>query len=223
MSAAPETPRTVSPALLTATAETLRRLGPRQFSLTSVADAAGVSRGTVHNALGSRDRAIKTALDHLASAFVETMAAEVEKAETLTDQVAAAAVLICAHRQKSDFVAPSGINESILLLLLRNTGEDLMRRAIELWKPLVKAAQSNGEVGPGVDPSRAGEWIVRVLFSFELLPPVSVNLESPRAVRRFVTDHVVVGLTGGQERSDRGIKHGGQERSDRGIKHGGAR
>ena len=70
--------RSVSPALLAATTTTLRRLGPRQFSLTAVAEAAGVSRGTVHNALGSRDAAIKTALDYLASAFVETMAAEVD-------------------------------------------------------------------------------------------------------------------------------------------------
>lgn len=189
----------MSPALLTATAETLRRLGPRQFSLTAVAEAAGVSRGTVHNALGSRDHAIKVALDHLASAFIDTMAAEVDRAHTLTDQVAAAAVLICAHRQKAASVLASGINESILLLLLRTIGDDLMRRAIDLWKPLVKAAQSSGEVGPGIDPGRAGEWIVRILFSFELLPPINVNLDNSRAVRKFVTDHVVTGLVGGQQ------------------------
>lgn len=188
--------RSVSPTLLAATTETLRRLGPRQFSLTAVAEAAGVSRGTVHNALGSRDHAIKTALDHLASVFTETMAAEVDKESTLADQVAAAAVVICAHRQSSDSVPPRGINESVLLLLLRNIGEDLMKRSIELWKPRVRAAQKRGEVGAGVDPGRASEWIVRMLLSFELLPPIGVNLDNPRAVRRFVADHVVAGLAG---------------------------
>ena len=94
-------------------------------------------------------------------------------------------------------MAPRGIESSILLLLLRNIGDDLAGRAIELWKPLVKAAQSSGEVGPTVDPAKAGEWIVRILFSFELLPPMGINLDSPRAVRRFVADHVVAGLTGG--------------------------
>jgi AcrR family transcriptional regulator len=188
--------RPVSPTLLSATTHTLRRLGPRQFSLTAVAEAAGVSRGTVHNALGSRDHAIKTALDHLASVFTETMAAEVDKEATLADQVAAAAVVICAHRQSSDSVPPRGINESVLLLLLRNIGEDLMKRSIELWKPRVRAAQKRGEVGAGVDPGRASEWIVRMLLSFELLPPIGVNLDSPRAVRRFVADHVVAGLAG---------------------------
>lgn len=188
--------RSVSPTLLAATTHTLRRLGPRQFSLTAVAEAAGVSRGTVHNALGSRDHAIKTALDHLASVFTETMAAEVDKESTLADQVAAAAVAICAHRQSSDSVPPRGINESVLLLLLRNIGEDLMKRSIELWKPRVRAAQKRGEVGAGVDPGRASEWIVRMLLSFELLPPIGVNLDSPRAVRRFVADHVVAGLAG---------------------------
>ncbi len=141
--------RAVSPALLAATASTLRLLGPRQFSLTAVAENAGVSRGTVHNALGSRDNAIRVGLDHLAGAFIETIAAEVGRHDTLADQVAAAAVVICAHRQQSDSVAPRGINESILVLLLRNTGDDLMRRSIDLWKPLVRAAQERGEVGPG--------------------------------------------------------------------------
>jgi AcrR family transcriptional regulator len=188
--------RSVSPTLLAATAETLRRLGPRQFTLTAVAEAAGVSRGTVHNALGSRDYAIKTALDHLASAFIETIAAEVQGESTLADQVAAAAVVVCAHRERSDLIAPRGINESILVLLLRNVGDDLMERSIDLWKPLVRAAQRNGEVREDLDPGRASEWIVRMLLSFELLPPIGVNLDSPRAVRRFVTDHIVAGLAG---------------------------
>ena len=201
--------RPVSPALLAATTDTLRRLGPRQFSLTAVADAAGVSRGTVHNALGSRDRAITVALDHLASTFVEAMAAAVDDEDTLAGQVASAAVLICTRRQRAGVAPPRGFDESILLLLLRYIGDDLAGRAIGLWKPLVKAAQSNCEVGPAIDPSKAAEWIVRILFSFELLPPMGVNLDSPRAVRRFVADHVVAGLTGGQERSDRGIHRGG--------------
>jgi AcrR family transcriptional regulator len=196
MPAKPPTPRTISPALLEATAETLHRLGPRQFSLTAVSEAAGVSRGTIYNALGGRDHAISVALDHLASKFVDGMAAEIDKQSTLADQVAAAAVLICAHRQNSPSAPQKGINEGIVVLLLRNIGEDLMKRAVELWKPRVKAAQRDGEIGAGVDPARAGEWIVRVLLSFELLPPIGVNLDNPRAIRRFVTDHIVNGLTG---------------------------
>ena len=188
--------RPVSPALLAATTDTLRRMGPRRFSLTAVAEAAGVSRGTVHNALGSRDHAIKIALDHLASAFIEGMAAEIDAADTLSEKVSAAAVLICAHRQNSDSIAPGGISEGIVVLLLRNIGDDLMRRAIELWKPLVRAAQRTGEVSVDLDSARASEWIVRILLSFELLPPIGVNLDSPRSVKRFVGEHIVAGLTG---------------------------
>lgn len=189
--------RAASPVLLAATADTLRRLGPRQFTLTAVADAAQVSRGTVHNAFGSRDHAIKVALDHLASVFVDAMADEMADADTLTDQIVAAALLVCAHRQRSGHLQAGGINESILVLLLRNVGDDVANRAVQLWKSRVKAAQSSGEVAPGIDPGRAAEWIVRILFSFELLPPMGVNLDSPRAVTRFVTEFAVTGLTGG--------------------------
>ncbi|WP_197376811.1 TetR/AcrR family transcriptional regulator [Mycolicibacterium baixiangningiae] len=188
--------RPVSPALLAATTTTLRRLGPRQFSLTAVAEEAGVSRGTVHNALGSRDNAIRTALDHLASVFIEAMAAQVDRQQTLAGQVAAAALLICEHRQRSDSVTARGINESILVLLLRNTGDDLMARSLDLWQPLVRAAQARGEVRSAADPARASEWIVRMLLSFELLPPIGVDLDNPRAVRKFICDHIVAGLGG---------------------------
>ena len=41
---------------------------------------------------------------------------------------------------------------------------------------------------------------MRILFSFELLPPMGVNLDSPRAVRRFVTEHIVAGLSGRPDR-----------------------
>ena len=83
------------------------------------------------------------------------------------------------------------------MLLLRNIGDDLMKRSVDLWKPRVRAAQQRGEVDAGVDPARASEWIVRMLLSFELLPPIGVNLDSPRAVRRFVSEHIVAGLVGG--------------------------
>lgn len=182
--------------LLTAATDTLRRLGPRRFSLTAVAEAAGVSRGTVHNVLGTRDDAIAAALDQLSSAFIETMAAEVNQQQTLAEQVAAAAVLISAHRRRSA-AEPRAINQSVLVLLLEHGGEELMRRSVQLWAPLVRAAQRSGEVSDALDAGRAGEWIVRILFSFELLPPMRVNLDSPRAVRRFVGDHIVNGLSGG--------------------------
>lgn len=185
--------RTLPSPLLAAATDTLRQLGPRRFSLTAVAEAAGVSRGTVHNTFGTRDDAIAAALDQLSAGFIETMAAEVNAQQSLAEQVAAAAVLISAHRRRSTARA---IDQGVLVLLLEHGGAELMRRSVDLWLPLVRAAQRSGEVSDTLDAGRASEWIVRLLFSFELLPPMRVNLDSPRAVRRFVRDHLVAGLGG---------------------------
>lgn len=184
------------PTLLLAAADTLRQLGPRRFSLTAVAETAGVSRGTVHNAFGTRDAALTATLDHLSAAFIATMAAEVNQLAPLAEQVAAAAVLIAAHRRGST-AEPRTIDQSALVLLLDHGGDDLVQRSVAQWIPLVRAAQRRGEVVETIDAGRAGEWIVRMLFSFELLPPMRVNLDNPRAVRRFVSDHIINGLTGG--------------------------
>lgn len=196
-----ETIRAVSPALLSASTSTLRRLGPRQFSLTAVAELAGVSRGTVHNAFGNRETALKTALDELATEFIATMAAKIREEHTLAERVAAAANVICEHRRSSDPLGPRGFNQSLVVLLLENFGEELIQRSVGLWVPLIRAAQRSGEADKAVNPRHGAEWIVRVLFSFELLPPIVVNLDSPRAVRNFVCDHIVAGLTG-ERRSD---------------------
>lgn len=182
-------------ALLDATATTLRTLGARHFSLTAVAENAGVSRGTVHNAFGTRDHAIELALQYLVEQFIDTMSETVRSRDTLAEQVAEVAVLVCAHRRRADAIRSRSDTGSILVLLLSTMGDDLMRGSLALWTPLVEAARQRGEVGAGVDPKQAAEWIVRVLFSFELLPPVGVNLDHPRSVRRFVNAHIVSGLT----------------------------
>ena len=77
--------------------------------MTAVAEVAGVSRGTVHNAFGNRETALKTALDELATGFIATIAAEIGEQLTLAGQVAAAANVICEHRRTSDPLGPERI------------------------------------------------------------------------------------------------------------------
>ena len=134
----PSQPNAVSPALLAATTETLRRLGPTAVQPhRRRRGGRGLTRHRAQRAGQPRprdqDRArppgVGVHRDH---------GRRGRQGDHLADQVAAAAVLICAHRQHSDSVAPRGINESILVLLLRNIGDDLVKRAIELWKPLVQ-------------------------------------------------------------------------------------
>lgn len=60
----------------------------------------------------------------------------------------------------------------------------------------MRAAPDGGEADTRLAPAWTGERIVRSLVRFELLPPTGVNLDSPRAVRRFMTDHIIDVLGG---------------------------
>ena len=157
--------KAVSPALLTATSETLRGWGPGSSASAPSPRRRRIPRHRRERA-GHHEDAIRR-IDHLGPRSSKRWRQRSTRRDAGREGCGRC-VLICAHRGRSDSVTARGINESILVLLLRNIGDDLVKRAIDLWKPLVRAARSVEKSAPGVDPARASEWIVRMLLSFEL-------------------------------------------------------
>ena len=51
-----------------------------------------------------------------------------------------------------------------------------------------------GEVTGGIDADAAAEWILRALFSIELLPPIHVDLTNPDAVRTYFSTYILGGI-----------------------------
>ena len=160
------------------------RVGLRRFSMADVAAAAGLSRGTVYNHFGDRRRLVDAVLAGLADEFVAASRAEVMRRRTLAGQVGEAAVFI--HRHTGDrryAIGDPGPEEHLLAVLLSMRAE-----------PLLDAAESRGEVRAGLDRRRAGEWIVRSLVTFAVMPSIVIDLDDDRAVRAFVGTHIVRGL-----------------------------
>jgi AcrR family transcriptional regulator len=176
-------------AILDAAERCVERYGLRRVSMADVAAEAGLSRRTVYNRFGDRSTLVDAVLVRAADRFVAASEPSVDRRRTLATQVAEGAVYIRAHADPSD-------REGVLATLLAASSSVLVDRWVEFWQPRLAAAAERGEIRAGLDHRRAGEWIVRLLLSFAVMPSAAVDLDDPDDVRSFVRDHLVRGLGG---------------------------
>lgn len=174
--------------ILEAAEACVERYGLRRVSMGDVAAAAGVSRGTLYNRFGDRNALVDAVLERAADRFVAASEASVDRRRTLATQVGEAAVYI---RTNADVGDP----ESLLATVLAASAPTLVERWVEFWQPRLAAAEARGEIRAGLDHRRAGEWIVRLLLSFAVMPSSAVDLDDGDDIRRFVRDHLVRGLS----------------------------
>lgn len=171
------------------------RLGLQKTSVGDVARAAGLSRGTVYRYYEDKAALVEAALSRIAADFVRSSEPDVRRRRTLAGQVGEAAVFITRHGGDRRFaIAPPGDEEHLLAVLLSTQAGRLLDAWVDFWQPFLAAAEARGEVRLGLDARQAGEWIVRVLISFAILPSVSVDLADDGDLRRYVGRHVVAGL-----------------------------
>ncbi|HXW34093.1 MAG TPA: TetR/AcrR family transcriptional regulator [Acidimicrobiales bacterium] len=171
------------------------RYGLRRFSMSDVAAQAGVSRGSVYLHFGDRAGLVDALLERVAAGFVSASRDSVCRRRTLAAQVGEAAVFI--HRHMGDrglTLALPGEEESLIAVLLTAQAERLVEQWIEFWQPLLQEGAQRGELRPDLDHRRAGEWIVRMLISFAVMPSACVDLDDDSQIRAFVRDHLVPGL-----------------------------
>jgi len=173
--------------ILDAAEACVSRDGLRRLSMADVAAAAGVSRRTLYNRFGDRAGLVDAMLARAADRFVAESEPSVDRRRTLAGQVGEAAVYIRTHGALGD-------PESLVATVLAASAPTLVDRWVEFWQPRLIRAEERGEVRAGLDRRRAGEWIVRLLLSFAVMPSVTVDLDDPEDIRRFVRDHLVVGL-----------------------------
>jgi AcrR family transcriptional regulator len=173
----------------------LERFGIRRTSMADVATAAGLSRATVYNHVPDREALLEAVTVRLARAFVAESEPVVRRRRSLAAQVGEAAVFIRAHLGERSFApAPPGEEDHLLAVLLSARATHLVEAWVAFWDPFLAVAEARGEIRPGLDRRQAGEWIVRLLLSFAVMPSVTVDLDDPAAVRAFVRAHLVPGL-----------------------------
>lgn len=179
--------------ILAAAEQRVRRHGLHRFSMGDVAQAAGVSRGSVYNHFQDRDALMDAVLERVADRFVSESEAWVRRRRTLAGQVAEAAVFIRTHQDDPMLTVTAG-EESLLASLLTARVDGLVARWIEFWQPYLADAEARGEVRAGLDRRAAAEWIVRLMLSLVVMPSTVIDLDDPDALRRYVQEFAVRGL-----------------------------
>ncbi len=179
--------------ILEAAEQLIRRYGLRRVSMGDVAQAAGLSRGSVYNHFQDREALVDAVLERAADRFVASSEEFVKRRRTLAGQVAEAAAFIRAHTADPAFALTPG-EEPLIATLLTARVDGLVARWVEFWLPYLDDAERRGEVRVGLDRPKASEWIVRVLLSLVVMPSSVVDLDDPDAVRAYMQEFVVRGL-----------------------------
>lgn len=181
--------------ILVAASRCVERLGLRHTSMMDVARQAGLSRGSVYAHFGDRAGLLDAVLARAAAQYVASSAPVVCRHRHLADQVAEAAVFIRQHQGRRSVALHLDTEEdSVLATLLTAQGERLVGEWVAFWQPFLEDARARGELRAGLDHGEVGEWIVRLLLSFAVMPSVSFDADDPAALRRFVRRYLVDGL-----------------------------
>jgi AcrR family transcriptional regulator len=173
----------------------MARLGVSRLSMTDVAVQAGVSRGAVYLHFADRGALLDAVLTRVAKRFVAHSFETVSRRRTLVAQVAEGAVFVREHLGDNVLTLRLPADEeSLLAVLLTSRREQVVGEWVDFWLPFLAAAEERGELRPGVDHAQAAEWIVRMMLSFAVMPPVSFDADSPSQLRAFVRSFIIDGL-----------------------------
>jgi AcrR family transcriptional regulator len=189
------TPPTTEERILVAAEQCVTRLGIRRTSMTDVAAQAGVSRGAVYFHFTDKAGLVDAVMARMAGRFVASSEASVRSAACLADQVAEAAVFIrMSAGERIPVQQLPGDHDQLLATLMTASSRHLTDEWVDFWLPFLEDAEGRGEIRPGLDHRGAGEWIVRLLMSFAVMPAVTFDGDDPRSVRSFVRAYAVVGF-----------------------------
>jgi AcrR family transcriptional regulator len=172
----------------------IRQWGIRRFSVNDVARRAGLSRMSVYRHFADRDALVLAVLERIADQTVEAATPSMLRRRSLAAQIAEAAVFVRTLDVDGDLGLGERPGEGEQATLQLAHTQRVLNRWIDFWVPLIEQARERGEVRRDLDLRQAGEWIMRVMLSLVTVPSLTIDLDDPAAVRRFVRDHIVRGF-----------------------------
>jgi len=172
----------------------IKRFGIRRTTIEEVARVARLSRASVYRHFANKDALLEAVFSRESSRFVSDVLEAIRLEPTLADAAATHAVLTRRHIRDTLLLGLEATEPETVALMFTRDAAPMYKRWIELWKPLIREAVARGEVRADIDVAHAAEWILRMLISLTVTPPVTFDGEDDEQLRRFVTDHLVRGL-----------------------------
>ncbi|MFD7131126.1 TetR/AcrR family transcriptional regulator [Streptomyces sp. NPDC059894] len=181
--------------ILAAAGGLLTRLGGNKMSMSDVARAAGVARGTLYRYFDSREVLLDALAKRNADLFFDDLARAMKNHEHLTDQLGEFSERIILSTRPADDAFSANNHISMLHMLATQSGTALVRTA-KFLQPYLESARERGEVRANLDIPDASEWLARVFLSFTVFQAsVPRGNDTPEHVRLFVQRYAIDGLS----------------------------
>lgn len=180
--------------LLDAAEHCLRSNGIRRTTVGQIAEDAGVSRAWLYRLFPDKISLIGTALLRGDEEFWAQARAQVEAAEGLAGQVAAAVAFSRSHQPGALVLQLKEAEPEAFAAVVGSGLRQILPGMSSFWHPYLEQARARGEVRGDLDIARAAEWVLRMVISLVTTPGDTVDTDDPAQVRAFLTDFLVAGL-----------------------------
>jgi AcrR family transcriptional regulator len=167
-------------------------LGIDRVTVQEAARQSGVSRGLVYRYFRDRQELVDAVIERAADRFLAVVAEHADRRRTLAGQIAEAIVLVRSTVERPHLV-PAGGRDSLLAAALSSRLERLHESWLAFWVQCLAAAERRGEIRAGLDHRALAEWILRILLSYTLLPPLVVPAEDVDRLTPYVRYQLLLG------------------------------
>jgi AcrR family transcriptional regulator len=181
--------------LLDATERCLRRSGLRRTTMVEVAQEAGLSRAWLYRQFPDKASLVVATLARTDEQFWSDAHARVSAASGLAAQVAEAVVLSREQRPGALLLELKAREPEAFAEAMGRGLREMMPGMATFWHSYLEDAIARGEVRADLDVARAAEWVMRIVLSLVTVPGPAVDVDDRVAVRRFIGEFLVTGLT----------------------------